>query len=141
MNPIGELSPRECWSLMRDEGAVLIDVRTRAEWTFVGIPLADAKMNPPIFHEWQTYPDMTVADDCAASMSAEIAAAGADGDTPLCFLCRSGVRSLAAASAMSAAGHSRCFNVLGGFEGQPDGEGHRGTCDGWKVAGLPWRQS
>jgi rhodanese-related sulfurtransferase len=56
------------------------------------------------------------------------------------FMCRSGVRSLAAAQAAQAAGFGHVFNVADGFEGNPDGEGHRGRIAGWKAAGLPWRQ-
>ena len=65
----------------------------------------------------------------------------ADKDTPLLFLCRSGVRSAAAAKAMSAAGYSTCLNVADGFEGPLDANGKRGSAAGWKATGLPWRQS
>jgi len=65
----------------------------------------------------------------------------ADKDTPLLFLCRSGVRSAAAARAMTAAGYSTCLNVSDGFEGPMDAQGKRGSQAGWKAAGLPWRQS
>jgi rhodanese-related sulfurtransferase len=58
----------------------------------------------------------------------------------LLFLCRSGVRSQNAAKAVTAAGFTRCYNVLGGFEGNPDEHGHRGTMEGWKVDGLSWTQ-
>ena len=68
-------------------------------------------------------------------------AAGLTEDQPLLFLCRSGVRSAHAAMAATAAGFGQAFNVAEGFEGEVDGAGHRGTVDGWKVAGLPWRQS
>jgi rhodanese-related sulfurtransferase len=56
------------------------------------------------------------------------------------MLCRSGVRSIAAAEAMTAAGYKNCYNILGGFEGPPDQQRHRGTTGGWKAAGLPWEQ-
>ena len=62
-------------------------------------------------------------------------------DAPLYFLCRSGIRSKAAAIAMAEAGFTACFNVAGGFEGPPDDRGHRGGSSGWKAEGLPWRQS
>jgi rhodanese-related sulfurtransferase len=57
------------------------------------------------------------------------------------FLCRSGVRSRAAAIAMTRAGFSRAYNIAGGFEGDLDGERHRGAANGWKAAGLPWKQT
>jgi rhodanese-related sulfurtransferase len=56
------------------------------------------------------------------------------------FLCRSGARSRAAAVALTGLGFAKAFNVAGGFEGDPDGERHRGNINGWKAAGLPWRQ-
>ena len=64
-----------------------------------------------------------------------------DKKVPLLFLCRSGVRSVAAAKAMAAAGYSTCLNVLDGFEGPLDTTAKRGTTGGWKATGLPWRQN
>ena len=61
--------------------------------------------------------------------------------TPVLFLCRSGGRSAAAASVATAAGFGPAYNVAEGFEGDPDAHGHRGTVNGWKVAGLAWRQT
>jgi rhodanese-related sulfurtransferase len=67
--------------------------------------------------------------------------AAADKDTPLLFLCRSGGRSHAAAAALAAAGFTRCYNVLEGFEGDKDASGQRNRVGGWRAAGLPWQQS
>jgi rhodanese-related sulfurtransferase len=67
--------------------------------------------------------------------------AGLRPEAPVAFLCRSGVRSKAAAEAATAAGYAAAYNVSDGFEGPPDATGHRGTTGGWKAAGLPWRQS
>lgn len=135
----GDISPDEAWNLMKD-GAVLVDVRTRPEWTFVGTVEPEAGMAEPIGREWQVYPAMQVDPGFADTLAAQVEAQGGTADTPLVFLCRSGVRSLAAARAMSAAGHPNSYNIAGGFEGDPDGEGHRGRVNGWKAAGLPWRQ-
>ena len=66
--------------------------------------------------------------------------AGFTPDQHVYFLCRSGVRSLAAAQAAQAAGFPHAYNVADGFEGPPDGDGHRGHLSGWKADGLPWRQ-
>ena len=85
---------------------------------------------------WQVFPDMDVNPDFVD----QVAAGGIGKDTPLLFICRSGVRSRYAAEAMTAAGFQKCYNVAGGFEGDPDDQGHRGTVNGWKVDGLPWRQ-
>jgi rhodanese-related sulfurtransferase len=68
-------------------------------------------------------------------------AAGAGPQTPVLFLCRSGARSRAAAMALTRAGFEKAFNIAGGFEGDLNGEGHRGQTNGWKAAGLPWRQT
>ena len=66
--------------------------------------------------------------------------AGLKPEQKIYFLCRSGVRSLAAAQAAQAAGFPHVFNIADGFEGPPDPQGHRGTTAGWKADGLPWRQ-
>jgi rhodanese-related sulfurtransferase len=74
-------------------------------------------------------------------LSGALSATGASPDTPILFLCRSGARSRAAAMAMTGAGFLKSFNVAGGFEGDLDGERHRGNANGWKAQGLPWKQS
>ena len=70
----------------------------------------------------------------------EVAAASADKSAPVVFLCRSGVRSVAAAEAATAAGYTAAYNILEGFEGPPDEQSHRGRTAGWKARGLPWKQ-
>jgi rhodanese-related sulfurtransferase len=90
--------------------------------------------------EWQTFPTMAVNSAFVAEAEAAVTAMGADKTTPILFLCRSGARSRATAVALAAQGFSQAFNVAGGFEGDPDGERHRGNINGWKAAGLPWRQ-
>jgi rhodanese-related sulfurtransferase len=72
--------------------------------------------------------------------AAELARAGIGKGQPLYFLCRSGARSRSAAIAMTGLGYGPCSNVAGGFEGNRDSDGHRGTVEGWKAAGCPWRQ-
>lgn len=126
--------------MMTEPMAQLIDVRTAAEWAYVGSPDLKAAGREPIRLEWQVFPSMAVDPQFAAKLDAILKARGVPADAPLYFLCRSGVRSKAAAIAMTAAGYRRCFNVAGGFEGPPDGDGHRGRISGWKAAGLPWAQ-
>lgn len=135
----GDISPEDAWAKMKD-GAVLVDVRTRPEWTFVGTVEPDDDMPDPVGLEWQVYPSMQVDADFASKLDAQVRARGGSSDTPLVFLCRSGVRSLAAARAMTQAGYPNTYNIVGGFEGNPDGEGHRGRVNGWKADGLPWKQ-
>jgi rhodanese-related sulfurtransferase len=138
----GDISPTEAWgALAQTPDAVLVDVRTRAEWTYVGVPALDPLGKAPILIEWQSYPTMEVAADFVPRLEAELQRRGAGPQTPIYFLCRSGARSRAAAIAMAAAGHAMSFNIEGGFEGARDSDNHRGTIEGWKAAGLPWMQS
>jgi rhodanese-related sulfurtransferase len=138
----GDASPEEAWEVLSSEpGAALIDVRTAAEWTFVGVPDLSGIAAPFVRAEWQTYPSMQVDPEFTTRLEEALAAAGSRPDSALFFLCRSGARSAAAARAMTAAGYSRCFNVAGGFEGMRDDAGHRGTVEGWKAANLPWVQA
>lgn len=141
---VGEMTPDEAWNkLKNDETARLIDVRTRAEWGFVGVPDVRELEQTPIFIEWSSYPDMSVNPAFAAEVKEAI---GSENPGPLLFLCRSGVRSLKAAIAVTEffaqSGKSvTCVNVLEGFEGDVDASGHRGSQNGWKARGLAWRQS
>ncbi len=134
----GNVTPAVAWKILSENAdAVLIDVRTRAEWNYVGLPeLASAGKKPALL-EWQMFPSMQVNAEFVTALGGAIA----DKETPLLFLCRSGVRSAAAAKAMTAAGYSTCLNVSDGFEGPIDAQGKRGAQAGWKAAGLPWRQS
>ena len=138
----GDMNCSEAWALLEAEpGAQLVDVRTAAEWTFVGLPDLSGLGRRVLTVEWQSYPGMGVNPDFAAQTAELLAGAGADADAPVLFLCRSGGRSRAAAIALTKAGFSRAYNISGGFEGDPDAAHHRGTRNGWKAAGLPWRQS
>lgn len=138
----GEVSVAETWEALEGTpDATLIDVRTQAEWVYVGIPALGSLGKRPVLIEWQSFPAMDVADDFAERLDRELEERGIPRNAPLYFICRSGVRSRAAAIAMTEAGYSRCFNVSAGFEGPLDPERHRGTLDGWKAAGLPWTQS
>jgi rhodanese-related sulfurtransferase len=139
---LGDATPEEAWAVLSSEpGAALIDVRTAAEWTFVGVPDVSGINAPLLRVEWQSYPSMQVDPAFAERLDEALKAAGSGADSPLFFLCRSGARSAAAAAAMTRSGYSRCFNVAGGFEGMRDEAGHRGTIDGWKAASLPWVQA
>ena len=135
----GDLTAAEAWALLsRDPDAQLIDVRTAAEWSFVGMP--DLTSIGRTLHrvEWQSYPTMALNGDFAAQAGAAL---GGKKTAPALFLCRSGARSRAAAIAMTSAGYTKSFNIAGGFEGDLDPESHRGSKNGWKAAGLPWKQT
>jgi len=134
----GDVTSKEAWErLSADQAAALVDVRTAAEWTFVGICDLTALGRQPLLLSWQTFPGMEVN----AGFTAQLEAAGLGKDTPLYFLCRSGARSRAAAMAATEAGFTTCYNISDGFEGDPDASRHRSQVNGWKHAGLPWIQN
>jgi len=133
----GEKKPMEAWDLLTSKpSAQLIDVRTKPEWSFVGIPDLSSIGKQTVLLSWQVYPSMDKNPEFAAQIKKTVPAT----DTPLLFICRSGVRSRAAAEIMTAQGYSACYNVSEGFEGNHDGDRHRGRVSGWKAAGLPWLQ-
>lgn len=141
---IEEVDPKTAWdALASKEDAILIDVRTHAEWSFVGVPQTPPARPEPVLIEWQSYPAMAIN---PGFVSAALASAEQASAKTLYFLCRSGVRSLHAAHAVSAAARDAgvalsCVNVANGFEGDPCPQGRRGGVSGWKAQGLPWRQS
>lgn len=138
---IDSVSVEETWErLKRDANSVLIDVRTGAEWAYVGLPDLSSIGKRPVLVEWQGFPDNRVNQAFVSRMDEALDAIGANKDSELFFICRSGSRSLGAARAMAAAGYSRCRNVADGFEGPLDPNRHRGRLGGWKAKGLPWVQ-
>jgi len=141
VRPVDDVPVRATWEKLKaDPKAVLIDVRTRAEWAFVGLPDLSSLGREPVLVEWLGFPDNRVNAGFVKQLSEQLEAIGASRCSELYFLCRSGGRSRQAAQAMAAVGYERCHNVAEGFEGTLDGEGHRGMQSGWKVEGLPWVQ-
>lgn len=138
---VRDVSVEDAWQqLSSDPASVLIDVRTKAEWTYVGLPDLSSIGKQPVLIEWQQFPTNVVDADFTNRLSSMLVQAGVGKDSELLFLCRSGVRSLAAARAMTSAGYTRCMNVAHGFEGNLDHERHRGRAEGWKARKLPWVQ-
>lgn len=136
MTYAGDKSVEETWRALReDSSAVLVDVRTRAEWNFVGVPDLRETGKELVTVEWQGFPDSSRNADFVAEVQQQVRP-----DQKVYLLCRSGGRSRAAAIALTAAGFGTCFNVAGGFEGDLDAQKHRGGTGGWKAAGLPWVQ-
>ena len=124
----GALTPAEAHAFM-GAGGKLVDVRTKPELAYVGsVPGAIAV-------EWQTYPGGKPNAEFLAELAALVPQ-----DVPVMCLCRAGARSLSAAQAATKAGWKEAYNVLEGFEGDKDGNGHRNTVGGWRKAGLPWVQ-
>jgi rhodanese-related sulfurtransferase len=137
----GDLLATDAYGLLaKDAGSTLIDVRTQAEWVYVGTPDLDALGKAPLFLEWQAYPSMAVDGGFAPRLAAMLEASGVQRGAPLVFICRSGVRSRQAAIAMTSAGWTPCFNVADGFEGPLD-PSRRRSVSGWKVGGLAWTQT
>jgi rhodanese-related sulfurtransferase len=133
----GDISPKETWQLLEAEpGAVLVDVRTQAEWNYVGVPDLSRLGKSLVRIQWQSFPDGKPNPHFAE----EFAASGVPKDQKVLLLCRSGQRSRAAAQLLTQLGWEHCYNVADGFEGGHDAERHRGTTGGWKHDGLPWVQ-
>jgi rhodanese-related sulfurtransferase len=134
---VQNVPPTEAWSALQDNAqAQLVDVRTDAEWAYVGFPDLTAAGKWPVMISWQVFPAMQVDPGFVDALRG----AGFAPEHHIYFLCRSGVRSLHAAKAAIQAGFPHAYNIADGFEGPPDEDGHRGTVSGWKVAGLPWTQ-
>ncbi len=126
----GELTPQEAFDLLRlAPGARLVDVRTRAELDWVG------RVPGAVEIEWNQYPGGVRNPNFLAELKRQV-----DPEAAVLFLCRSGVRSIAAATAATEAGYANSYNVLEGFEGDKDANGQRNNIGGWRRAGLPWYQ-
>lgn len=137
MSYAGDLSPHEAWAKL-EYGAILVDVRTEGEWAHIGIPdtkPAGGTRHDPLFIQWNLaggIPNARFVEQLKLQLKQQ---APDGGGTELVFLCRSGARSIAAAIAATEAGFIS-YNVLEGFEGEPDRYGER-TVNGWKNRGLP----
>ena len=142
----GDISPQLAFHWFDSQQAVLVDVRSDAEREWVGfVPGAVAVA-------WKQWPGMAMNPDfdkaivaaATASPKPHSSHASTDGEghtkMPLVLLCRSGVRSIAAAKRATELG-LEAYNILEGFEGDPNESGHRGFKGGWRTRGLPWRQN
>jgi len=129
----GALTPQEADAILRaDASAQLVDVRTKAELELVGrVPSA-------LHVEWAFYPGMVANPDFAAQLQAQLNLKGADKNTVIMFLCRTGGRSHNAAVVAESLGYMHVYNVLEGFEGDANEYKQRTLINGWKHAGLPW---
>lgn len=127
----GAITPQEAHALIRaNPKAKIVDVRTRAEWDWVGrIPGA-------VEIELLTYPGSRPNPNFVQELEQKV-----EKNAPVLFICRSGARSHNAAMMAAQAGYAESYNVLEGFEGDKDRDGHRNTVGGWRAAGLPWTQS
>lgn len=127
----GALYPDEAYEILQSApGAKLVDVRCRAELDWVG------RIPDAVEIEWLSYPGMKANPNFGVSLEQQV-----DKESLVLFICRSGARSNAATIAATQAGYRDCYNVLEGFEGEKDANGHRNTTNGWRAASLPWLQS
>ena len=137
MSYAGDITPEQAWNMLDgNPEAVLVDCRTDAEWRFVGVADLSSLGREVVYIEWNSADgrrNENFVDDLTS-------AGVTPGDRPVIFLCRSGNRSIGAAEAATAAGIGPSYNVLDGFEGNLDADGHRGGT-GWRAIGLPWKQS
>lgn len=127
----GALLPEEAYQIMQSApGAKLVDVRTRAELDWVG------RIPDAVEIEWASYPGMKANPHFIVQLEQQV-----NPESLLMFICRSGHRSHAAAALATRSGYADCYNVLEGFEGDPDSGKQRNTLNGWRKSGLPWEQS
>ena len=127
------LMPKETWALLQQQPeALFVDVRMAIEARYVGYP--PGTVNIP----WFEFP--AIKPDAAGFVAAVLAKSTSQTQT-IVLICRSGERTIDAGIALERAGFSNVVNVLDGFEGDLDDDGHRSTEGGWRFEGLPWTQS
>ena len=127
---VGALTPKEAYEVWQlAPGAKLVDVRTRAEWDWVG------RVPGAVEIEWMLYPGNEPNAHFLAQLKRQV-----DPEALVMFLCRSGARSNTAANLAVASGFTNAYNILEGFEGDKDASGHRNKIGGWRHANLPWTQ-
>ena len=132
----GDITLLDAWSdLDGDARAILIDVRSDAEWEYVGVPCLTSLNKEPIFVAWASHPGNVRNINFVDNVKTVVP----ETDQKIFCLCRSGQRSIAAAIALTAAGYTNVFNILEGFEGDKNKSGQRGFIGGWRMRGLPWR--
>ena len=136
-NTINNISSQECFEkLSKETNSQLIDVRTKPEWVYVGVPDLSSINKKVIFVSWQIYPKM----ETNKFFENQILELDVKKDNNLYFICRSGQRSYNAADLLFSRGFSNCFNVNDGFEGKQNHKSHRASMHGWKFNNLPWKQ-
>ncbi len=134
----GDLTPEETWEILKnEESAVLIDVRTAAEWNYVGVADLSSLSKEQLTISWVTFPGNQKNENFVT----EVESVCLDKEAKVISICRSGVRSIATSKTLTEAGYTQAYNVLEGFEGNKNDDEHRGNVGGWKVRGLPWKQN
>lgn len=128
----GALTPQEAYALLQsDPNVKLVDVRTNAERDWIGRVGIAPEQHLAV--QWTLYPGGAPNPEFLSQL-----AQVADKNTTLLFLCRGAVRSRHAAKLATENGYAHSFDILEGFEGEKDADGHRKNVNGWCKAGLPW---
>ena len=125
----GDVTPELAFRWWQSGEAVLVDIRTDAERDWVGFVPGAVNI------EWKHWPGMQVRAGFDEDLRARVPAG-----SKLVMLCRSGIRSVASSKRATELGYE-AYNILEGFEGDPDEQGHRNSKGGWRLRGLPWRQN
>ena len=137
----GNMTLEKTWQILKNEkDAILIDVRSAAEWAYVGVTDLSSIGKEALTIEWKSYSknDGMVENQNFVDQVKELCP---NYNAKIFSLCRSGVRSIATSKILTEAGFTHAYNVLEGFEGDKDITEHRGQLGGWKVRGLPWKQN
>lgn len=131
---VAEVNPKQAWKMLQENpNAILLDVRSKVEFDYVGHPVGAIHVPLQEFPDWQTDPDF--------SQKVIELLGTASRDVTVLTLCRSGKRSMLAAQLLEAQGYKDTVNIAEGFEGDPDENRHRGNVNGWRFHGLPWEQT
>ena len=133
----GDITSIEAWKILKnDKSSLLIDVRSEAEWAYVGVADLVSINKEAATIEWKSFPNMTINPNFVNQVQKICISP----EVIIFSLCRSGQRSIATSRALTEAGFKNCYNVLEGFEGDKDNKEQRGQSGGWKFYGLPWKQ-
>ena len=136
-NNVHSINSRQCFEkLSKVPDSHLVDVRTKPEWLFVGLPDLQSLQKKTICLSWQVYPDMAIN----VNFESEILESGINKQDTVFLICRSGQRSSDAANFLASRGFTKCCNVIDGFEGEISHEHQRSVISGWKYSKLPWKQ-
>ena len=131
---VAEVNPKQAWDILREKPtAILLDVRSKVEFDYVGHPVDAVHVPLQEAPDWQTDPDFVqkVIEQLGESSR----------DITILIICRSGKRSMLAAQLLAAQGYTHTANIAEGFEGDLDENRHRGNVNGWRFHGLPWEQT
>lgn len=139
LSVVSEISPLEAYDILRaDKRAILLDVRSKMEFDYVGHP--EGSINVP----WQNPPNWQLnanfLDEVKLSVKQHVPDQQPE-ETLILAMCRSGKRSLDAATYLKESGFNKVINIVEGFEGDLDANKRRGNINGWRYHNLPWEQT